>query len=182
VKPKRHLRWKFNFFVLLPILLAVICFVGYGYAQRDVKAAEATQAHQDAAQLLASLTDVQKQNEALKSKLEASAKIVTPDTQKTIARAYIAQYFGDQANIADQVATCESNYSNLALNDKNKNGSQDRGVFQINSVHATQFKQVTGHDYTIFAHDTSDNVKFAKWLWDHSGPSAWVCYSIVRGA
>lgn len=180
--PRRHKHWyhqtRYTVYILafIGILLLTACWkiqeLGINLQVADLT--ERTYASQGQA-----LQSVRTQNNALKAKLEASARISVDDRTREIVRAYTCQYFGSQCEAALQIAKCESGWSPQALN-QNTNGSQDRGVFQINSVHAAQFVAVTGHPYEIFAHDPSDNIKFAKWLYDHSGFEPWVCSRILN--
>jgi len=64
------------------------------------------------------------------------------------------------------IAYCESYWQEKAFNDKNKNGSTDSGVFQINSVH----KQPN-------MLQAQENIRFAKEKFIKDGYSfgAWVC-------
>lgn len=167
------------FLVLLTIPVAFI-----GYKSKLVEKAESkmtvyAQAYQQEASKSAELV---KENDALKTQLSFSAKIVTSDTTKQVSIYYIHKYF-PQSAWADIEATmrCESNLNNLSTNWHNKNGSIDRGLYMINSVHAKQFKEVTGMDYETGAYDWDASSKFARWLYDHSGLQPWVCYQIVKG-
>lgn len=182
IQTRKHEPWKIWLFVVLPILSIIIFITGHGYAKADANMTLAQGYKNDAAQMLASLTASQRDNDALRTKLEASAQIVTPDTTKQIVKAYVAKYFGDETPTALAVFTCESNLNPAALG-VNKNGSQDAGVPQINSSNKASFERVTGQNYTIFAHDIETSIKYAKWLKDNSksGWGNWVCYQIVQG-
>lgn len=122
-------------------------------------------------------------NEQLKTKLDRSAKIVTPDTTKELVRYYIQKYFPkEQWEIAEKVSTCEANMNPLTINDKNTNGSVDRGAWQINSVHATRFAKMYGIDWKVGAHDIQLSTEYAKYLYDHQGWQPWVCARIIQVA
>jgi hypothetical protein len=56
---------------------------------------------------------------------------------------------------------------------KNRNGSWDIGLFQINSVHQTQFQQVTGKNYWDYATNFKYNVQYTIWLYRQAGFSPW---------
>jgi len=123
------------------------------------------------------------ENNALKTQLNFSAKIVTSDTTKQVSIYYIHKYFPQSAwKDVEATMRCESNLNNLSTNWHNKNGTIDRGLYMINSVHAGQFKTVTGMDYSVGAYDWDASSKFARWLYDHSGLQPWVCYQIVKGS
>jgi hypothetical protein len=71
------------------------------------------------------------------------------------------------------VAYCESGWDGEAVNDKNTNGSIDRGVFQINSIHGYS-------EFALLAART--NIKIAKEMFKRNGYSwgAWVCGKGLR--
>lgn len=153
-----------------------------GLSQSAIKAnASASQKEQEAQVWKAERDYLVMENQELKDKLERSAKIETSNTTKKVAEEYIKKYFPEpqvQAQVM-QIVKCESNFNNLAFN-KNKNGSVDKGVFQINSVHAKAFKKVTGFDYEVGANDFDANVKYARYIYDtQHNFSAWVCSRIV---
>lgn len=173
--------WKSTRGSVLTLLLLIGLIIGgfHGYAQANIKTIEASEAKQDAAQMLASLTDAQKQNEALKEKLTASANIQTSNVQKELSRFWIAKYFGKDAPVAEKIFTCESNLQPLALNDKNTNGSSDLGIPQINSVHAKEMEKMYNIPFKVAAHDTQISIEYAKYLFDHQGFRPWVCAGVV---
>lgn len=123
--------------------------------------------------------DVLKENAELREKLENSSKVQVPEATKNVVRFYLQKYFGDKADEAEKIVQCESGFSNLILN-KNNNGTVDRGIFQLNSVHANRFAKMYGIDYETGAHDFELNVKYAKFLYDNQGWQPWVCAKIVK--
>lgn len=69
------------------------------------------------------------------------------------------------------IAGAESGYRNDAVNDKNRNGSIDRGFMQINSIHA-------GNSwYPTDFNDPVQVAKAAKAIYDQQGLSAWSVYT-----
>ena len=68
----------------------------------------------------------------------------------------------------DCVGYRESRWQEKAVSRTN-----DRGLFQINAVHATQFRQVTGHNYYTGALDRVQNTKYTIWLYKKVGVSPW---------
>lgn len=119
------------------------------------------------------------ENRDLQAKLQANIQQAPKGVTRSIVLAYLSHYFGKQAPVAERIFTCESGLRPEALG-QNTNGTQDRGVAQINSVHARQFEQVTGVPYEIGAHDTNLNIQFAAWMYNRQGNfSAWVCSRIV---
>lgn len=167
--------------ILLWIVLFVIVFTGYKSQTAENRAKEVKALQAQVIIKTAHAQTLEGQNEALKAKLEASSKIETSETQKEISRFYIRKYFGNEAAIAEKVFTCESNLNPMALNVKNKDGSTDRGIPQINSSNRTSFEKVTGLNYDVYAHDTETSIKYAKWLRDNSkgGWSNWVCFGLI---
>lgn len=70
------------------------------------------------------------------------------------------------------VARCESGFNPDAYNSKNKDGTTDGGVFQINSSHDKRMKAL-GLDKW----NPEDNVAFARMLYEENGWTPWVCHS-----
>lgn len=167
---------------LLPIFvvgfLAIITcwFIQLGYAQIKIAFAEA-QMSRSQGQIISKLST---NNQDLKNKLARSFTFNTPENVKALTRFYIQKYFGKDAQVAEKVFTCESGLNPQSLNTKNSNGSVDRGIPQINSVHAKEFERMYGISYAIGAHDTDLSIRYAKYLFDHQGFSPWVCYRIVN--
>jgi hypothetical protein len=83
---------------------------------------------------------------------------------------YINQVFGPDAPQATAVATCESGLNPGATSP----GGANRGLFQINKVHAGTFEQVTGQSWAA-VYDPYWNSVFAKWLYDQQGWRPWAC-------
>ena len=93
----------------------------------------------------------------------------TRDTERTdeSIEEKIRETFPEEPEIAVAVAKAESGHNPLALNDKNTNGSTDKGLFQINSCH--------GYGDELFDIDT--NLEVARKLYDKSGWTPWVAYT-----
>lgn len=79
----------------------------------------------------------------------------------------IRDMFPEDPDTAVAIAKCESGMRENAFNGKNRNGSWDAGVMQINSVHGYSKE---------FLFDVDNNLKVARKLYDHSGFNPWVCY------
>lgn len=182
---KRRNKGKFKahmslFWILVVTLISVISYSGVN----DVLVVQPAIASAIDKQLTYSnfhASSVEEENELLRQKIERSNKVATPETTKQLVRFYIHKYFPQsQWETAEKVATCESGMNPMSINDKNTNGSTDRGAFQINSVHAARFTAMYGVDWKIGAHDIDSSVKYARFLWDHSGWNPWVCYKIVK--
>lgn len=70
---------------------------------------------------------------------------------------------------ADMIVNCESRWDDKAVNDKNRNGSNDLGLWQINSIHRQQISDEGRLDYK-----TATQWAIEKRLRDGNW-SAWVC-------
>lgn len=86
--------------------------------------------------------------------------------------ALIKETFPDDYHNALAIASCESGLNPDAYNGKNKDGTTDGGLFQINSSHDKRLKQLGLDKF-----DPEDNVAFAKILYDESGWRPWVCHT-----
>ncbi|MGH3986689.1 MAG: hypothetical protein ACRDTZ_05150 [Pseudonocardiaceae bacterium] len=74
----------------------------------------------------------------------------------------------DQATMV-AIAKAESGFRVGAVNTANRNGSVDRGLFQINSVHR--------YDANLLLRDARYNTKCAKEIYDRQGLRAWSTYN-----
>lgn len=101
---------------------------------------------------------------------DSLALVATPSakTTKQEVMEYILEVFEDDADRAIWVAKCESGLRTNAINDKNKNGTVDHGVFQINSVHTKRFG-------SEFKTDWKANVRVARAIQKEQGFKPWVC-------
>lgn len=75
---------------------------------------------------------------------------------------------GFDAVIADRIIRCESGYNPMARNDKNTNGSNDLGLWQINSIHGLTDAQRLD---PIRATEFAITLMRSKRSYNH-----WVCY------
>lgn len=82
----------------------------------------------------------------------------------------LRETFGDQYNVAQAVMRAESG-GRADANNTNRNGSVDRGLFQINSIHT---KKVGGDLDSLY--DIETNIRVAKQIYDGSGWFAWSAY------
>lgn len=82
----------------------------------------------------------------------------------------ISQAFGPAAGSATGVARCESNLDPSAIS----RGGGNWGLFQINSVHAGDFEDVTGRPWSDVL-DAHWNAVYAKHLYDDQGWRPWAC-------
>ena len=78
------------------------------------------------------------------------------------------KYFGNEWKMAYAVAKAESGLRTEAFH-RNKNGSVDRGLMQVNSCHCPK---VNGNCDRLF--EAEENIRVAKIIRDGSGWNAWV--------
>lgn len=92
------------------------------------------------------------------------------ETEKCKIMAYIVEKFGDDASDAiTMLNKCENHSLNSkATNKANSNGTIDRGVFQINSIH--------GGDEL---YDWKTNIDKAYKIFKNRGWSAWSCSHVI---
>ncbi|MEY2423217.1 MAG: hypothetical protein QOI95_3284 [Acidimicrobiaceae bacterium] len=88
----------------------------------------------------------------------------------SVAQDAITQAFGPLADQAMGVAQCESTLNPDAVS----SGGGNWGLFQINTVHRSDFEAVTGHSWDEIL-DPYLNSTYAKYLYDQSGWSPWAC-------
>lgn len=97
------------------------------------------------------------------AKVYASEKVVvTPVTIEDKIRAT----FPEDPDMAVRIAKCESGMRANAFNGKNRNGSWDAGVMQINSIHGYSKE---------YLFDVDNNLKVARKLYNRQGWRPWVC-------
>lgn len=84
----------------------------------------------------------------------------------------IRKTFPEDVERALAVAKCESGFNPDAYNGKNKNGTTDGGLFQINSSHDKRLNEL-GLDKW----NPEDNVAFARMLYEENGWRPWVCHT-----
>ena len=83
------------------------------------------------------------------------------------------KYFGSEANIARAIAQAESGMRADVVSRKNRNGTQDRGIMQINSCHADK----VGGDLASLL-DPETNIRIAKQIRDSwEGFNAWTTFN-----
>lgn len=98
-------------------------------------------------------------------------------TEKQEILSYIVEVFGDDsADIITMVRKCENSTFEMHRDNHNSNGTLDKGVLQINSVH------LSGKEFPICksAHDDWKlNIDCGKAIFDKYGLSAWSCSYVV---
>lgn len=122
-------------------------------------------------------------NQTLQDKLKGTKSLQTSTSVKALSKYYIKKYFGNDADKAERIFTCESGLNPQAININQgiHAGSADRGIAQINDkFHKARFEKMFGVPFEIGAHDTDMNIKYAKFLYDNSkGFGPWVCARIL---
>lgn len=103
--------------------------------------------------------------------------LVKAKTEKQSIMAYMIEVFGDDASeLISIVSRCENNKFDQNATNQNRNGTIDKGVTQINSIHLSgkEFKSC------IHAHDDyKSNIDCAKEIYDKYGWSAWACSHVI---
>lgn len=103
---------------------------------------------------------------------EATAPVaVVLSTGCETFRPLVSQYDWD-VNTALAVMRAESSCRPDAFNGANRNGSNDAGLFQVNSIHVRS-GLISDHE----RFDPTANVKAAYAIYEGSGWKAWVAYS-----
>lgn len=122
-----------------------------------------------------------RENEQLKEKLENSSKVQVPEATKNVVKFYLQKYFGDKAEMAERIFTCESGLSPTSLHINRQGLGADYGVAQINNKwHEARFTKMFDVDWEEGIYDIGMNIKYAKYLYDtHGNFSAWVCSKII---
>lgn len=166
----KHKKTHFNYlhtYALIMTVLSTLLLFGYIEASnRNKDDFEAFKKRTDnierAAIAYEHLYQISKENDwySPKGRAENSENGIYRDYGKAIEEA-----FGDQADTAKQIAFCESGIRAEATN-KNKNGTTDTGIFQINSIHQIPEK---------YLKDPLINIRVAKVLYDRQGWNPWVC-------
>ena len=96
-------------------------------------------------------------------------KPATNEVKGYIERASIES--GVPYETLERIVWCESRYNQGAVNTKNKNGTQDYGMWQINSLHIPKAQEL-GLDVI---NSVEDNTTYAIRLLKESGTRPWVC-------
>jgi len=85
-------------------------------------------------------------------------------------RSYIEKKFGKDARIALAIVSAESSWNEEAVN-KNKNGSIDVGLFQVNSIHGYDIEDLKDPFY---------NIDIAYKIFKRDSWKAWATYNNGR--
>lgn len=94
-----------------------------------------------------------------------------PDATGDAAYDAVMQWFPDNFDSAWRVSGCESGHDPSSVS----KGGGNWGLFQINTVHQSDFEAVTGHPWSDVL-DAFLNAQYAKHLYDASGGwGPWTC-------
>ena len=101
-------------------------------------------------------------------KVAVETIVEAPKTEKEQIVAYIKQVFGDQSGNAFKILSCENANLNPKAINRNRNGSTDHSIFQVNSIHTKRYG-------SAFKTDWKANIDVAYKIYKASGWSAWSC-------
>lgn len=99
----------------------------------------------------------------------ANSRITSVPTRAEM-ESYVEEKFGPHAERAKAIVSCESNWNPKAVNTSNRNGSNDKGLWQINSIHKVP---------DSCRLDPKCATDWAKRLFDRQGWKPWVCNKLV---
>ena len=94
-----------------------------------------------------------------------------PKTEREQIINYIIERFGDQADNAMKVLSCENHSLNPKARGMNTNGTSDVGIFQINGVHGVP---------ETYLKDWHTNIDIAYQIYKASGWQAWACVTVYH--
>jgi|WetSurMetagenome_2_1015567.scaffolds.fasta_scaffold111706_5 hypothetical protein len=94
-----------------------------------------------------------------------------PKTEKAQIMAYIIERFGDQAENAFKVLSCENHALNPKARGISPNHTVDVGIFQVNSVHGIP---------ESYLKDWHTNIDVAYQIYKASGWNAWACVTVYH--
>jgi len=107
--------------------------------------------------------------------LAGAALVAGPACSGGSARSTALSVFASTGYTNTKIADCvmyrESRYQ-PNVTGYNRNGTYDSGLFQINSIHATAFTQVTGQSWSR-RYDPYWNARYAKHLVETAGWAPW---------
>lgn len=171
--------WDSVIFISVIGLILTFCAFKYGKATEkgtfvDYFKGQYTQSQRKNDELL-------QENAILKDKLMNSSKVQVPQATKSVVRFYLQKYFGDEAETAEKVFTCESGLSPTGVHVNKPGLGSDFGVAQINDrFHKARFEKMYDVAWDTGIYDVNLNIQYAKYLYDHSGFNPWVCAKIVK--
>lgn len=118
------------------------------------------------------VTFTKEELEAFFAPRKAEAKSIS--TPKTEVTELIKKHFGDDADKAIICFKSESGLRANAFNGKNKNGTWDAGISQINQIHCPKIGEKAGStDCKNRLFDVETNLSIAKKIYDGRGFNAW---------
>lgn len=175
-------RYWGSVWLILALTAVVVGLILLGKHDAEVRASGVIQAAQSKADVLAYKADkIQASNDELKAALARSLTFNTPENIKELSKYYIEKYFGQDAPEVEKIMTCESGLSNQTIHINKPGSGSDYGLYQLNDIYqkARFEKMFPGVKFEVGAMDWDMSSRYAKWLWDHSGSSQWICSQIV---
>lgn len=97
--------------------------------------------------------------------------IPTPEVKNKTPQDLVADEFG-YGNVMWHIARCESNFRQFEADGtvlKSYYGTDDYGVFQINTKYHLETSKKLGYDIM----DIEGNIAYAKWLYEKQGTQPW---------
>lgn len=176
VKQEKHKTFWYRFHKWLrKVLLVIITFeLVVGYATFNAKQLIGVEAKIDISPVTFTDDEIKElikanPNAVIEPKYQHLMAEVKKEVKETSVEGLIRKHFGE---VADQAIDCFKSESGLranAVNTKNRNGTVDRGVAQINSIHCGKVKG----DCATALLDAETNIRIAKQLYDRSGFNPW---------
>lgn len=156
---------KNRWFIIILVLIAILALIAYKRGWRLYVPTQEVKASENAILSLSEHTHhepVIDQNKLLQEELERynhpTVEIVEQEIRKQ------AKEYGVDVGTALRIAFAESNYIHDAKNFSNSDGTNDKGVYQINSIHG--IPDSCRLDYKC-------NIKWAMEKMNREGFSAW---------
>jgi hypothetical protein len=106
-------------------------------------------------------------------KVEITKRLESSKKENWTVEQHIEAVFGKDTDWALKCLQSENRRLNPYAVNHNRNGSVDRGVFQINSVHCGKVKAKSAEDCANKLFDVETNVKVAYQIFKSSGSKAW---------
>lgn len=104
--------------------------------------------------------------------VEAPVRPPEPPTAYELAD----RYFGDSPRMMD-IIKCESEFSQYRASGVPKiSNTNDVGIAQI---HITDWEEKAKKMNLDIFYSTEDNLKMARWIYDHEGIDQWTCNSLI---
>ena len=180
VKQEKHKTSWYRFHKWLrKVLLVIITFeLVIGYATFNAKQLVGVEAKIDISPVTFTDDEIKElikanPNAVIEPKYQHLVTEVKKEVKETSVEGTIRKYFGDQASKAITCFKAESGLRPQALNTRNKNGTWDMGVAQINSIHCKKLGTTDRNECKEKLFDVETNIKMAKSIYDGRKFNAW---------